>query len=192
MPRPLHPDVVIHIRRYHAAGYSIGSLATALNISKSAIFNVVHYKTHTRVVDTGRPLRRLKTNALPIGATGLTTEHAKAIEAEISRAAHEAHRLDMKKQKAEAAENAAVEVRDRARAQAEADERAKENLVHWIAGGSVASAGKYAAYCGKLVDVKARDAYAYLKDFQELVRLGVYVCAKCQGGHARRYARTYG
>ena len=71
MSRRIHPDVVNHIRRFHAKGYSITHIAEALGISRQAASDIVHYKTHPRVVDDGQPLRRLKPNLVPIRANGL-------------------------------------------------------------------------------------------------------------------------
>ena len=196
MPRHLHPDYVILARRYHANGYSITAIAAALEVSRSTVSDVVHFKTHTRVYDTGKPLRRLKTNSLPIRPDGLTDEQARSIQAERSRAAHEVHRHVREKQQAEAAEKAKAEAEAQAaaRVQAEEAEAASRRWIHFVVSGSKARAGKVKAHCGALVDVQDRgDSYAVGPyEFREFEELGLYMCGRCQPEADRRFTVVFG
>ena len=49
--KKLHPDLVNLIRRYHAQGYGVSSLANAFELSRPCVNDVVKKKTHKNVVD---------------------------------------------------------------------------------------------------------------------------------------------
>ena len=146
--------------------------------------------------ETGKPLRRLKTNSLPIRPDGLTDEQARSIQAERSRAAHEVHRHVREKQQAEAAEKAKAEAEAQAaaRVQAEEAEAASRRWVHFVVSGSKARAGKVKAHCGALVDVQDRgDSYAVGPyEFREFEELGLYMCGRCQPEADRRFTVVFG
>ena len=192
MPRHLHPDYVILARRYHANGYSITAIAAALEVSRSTVSDVVHFKTHTRVYDTGKPLRRLKTNSLPIRPDGDGRE-ARSIQAERSRAAKASTREGEAEAEARRRRRKA-EAQAAARVQAEEAEAASRRWVHFVVSGSKARAGKVKAHCGALVDVQDRgDSYAVGPyEFREFEELGLYMCGRCQPEADRRFTVVFG
>ena len=50
MAEPLHPDLVLTVRRYYLQGYGVTTLANHYGISRQAVSNVVHGHTHKRLV----------------------------------------------------------------------------------------------------------------------------------------------
>ena len=51
MPRWVHPDDVRAIRRYRRHGYTITALAQRFKLSRQAVSDIIHRKTHRNVTD---------------------------------------------------------------------------------------------------------------------------------------------
>ena len=56
MTERVQPDLVILLRRHHAAGKGVSYLARRFGLSRQTVSNIIRFKTHAKVVDIGEPL----------------------------------------------------------------------------------------------------------------------------------------
>ena len=60
MTERVQPDLVILLRRHHAAGKGVTYLARRFGLSRQTVNNIIRFKTHAKVVDIGEPLENFE------------------------------------------------------------------------------------------------------------------------------------